>query len=186
MDYDLDTRAGWPDELRVLLADHPRATWRTRGSAMAEFWLAQHDSFRRQCLALQSAANDFRGGRCSAAQFATWLEPQLRAFLGHLAGHHQVEDYHYFPAFRAVDRRLASGFEVLGRDHETIAGALDEIVSRANELLGATRSGKGADDAARAAAERYIGVGERLFRRLVRHLDDEEDLVIPIMLAGDR
>lgn len=38
-------------------------------------------------------------------------------------------------------------------------------------------------DTAEGAAETYAEVSGTLLRRMLRHLDDEEDLVIPLMLT---
>jgi hypothetical protein len=46
---------------------------------------------------------------------------------------------------------------------------------------------EGDADARRAATRRCADAGERLLKRLVRHLDDEEDLIIPVILdQGER
>jgi iron-sulfur cluster repair protein YtfE (RIC family) len=181
---DIDTRTGWPDGLCILLKAHPRAAWKAHGSAMVDFWLAQHDSFRRQCEALRAAADDFRAARTSPSKLCAVVTPQLHGFLEHLHGHHQVEDHHYFPAFRSAERRLASGFDVLARDHVLIHLSLEEIVGAINAFVTAVHNDAPQNETARQrASERYVDVSERLHKRLLRHLDDEEDLVIPFMLA---
>ena len=178
---DLDSRTGWPAELRVLLDKFPRDTWRSRPSPVAEFWLDKHDWFRHQSTALKSAGDDYREGRSEAMVFASWLAPRLQNFLAHLHGHHQIEDYHYFPAFRAAEARLAPGFDALAADHELLHEGISELVTTVNAFFEALR-GENADDAARHAADRYIACSETTFRRLLRHLGDEEDLIIPVML----
>jgi Hemerythrin HHE cation binding domain len=185
MDSNIDTRSGWPTELRVLLEQHPRSVWRTRGSSLTEFWLHQHEHFRHQSAALQAGNDDFRAERIPPDEFCARIAPRLQAFLSHLHGHHQVEDFHYFPSFRAAEQRLARGFDVLASDHELIHTGLGEIVESINALIELVRGG-GEPDAQLRAGERFATVSERLYGRLQRHLDDEEDLVIPVMLAhGD-
>ena len=178
---DIDSRTGWPDELRVLLDRCPRETWRSRPSPVAEFWLDKHDWFRHQCSALKSAGDDYREGRSEAMVFASWVGPRLQNFLGQLHGHHQVEDHHYFPAFRAAEQRLAVGFDALAADHELLHGGISDLVASVNAFFEALR-GENPGDAARHAADRYIACSETMFRRLLRHLSDEEDLIIPVML----
>jgi iron-sulfur cluster repair protein YtfE (RIC family) len=99
--------------------------------------------------------------------------------LWQLEEHHQVEDQHYFPVFRRIEPRLAAGFEVLERDHEALHEALEVIALRANAVLA-----RGNDDpvAFRGALERFVDTQRELGPGLVRHLDDEEDLVIPLLL----
>lgn len=179
---DIDSRTGWPDELKVLLEKYPRDSWRSRPSPVAQFWLDKHDWFRHQSSALKSAGDDYREGRSDPMTFVTWLAPRLQNFIAHLHGHHQVEDYHYFPAFRAAEQRLAPGFDALAADHELLHDGISEIVATVNAFIEAARAGNPANDATRHAADRYLSSSETMFRRLLRHLGDEEDLIIPVML----
>lgn len=178
---DIDSRTGWPDELRVLLEKFPRDSWRSRPSPVAQFWLDKHDWFRHQCSALKSAGDDYREGRSEAMVFASWLAPRLQNFFAHLHGHHQIEDYHYFPAFRAAEERLAPGFDALAADHELLHEGISDVIASVNAFFEALR-GENPSDATRHAADRYIACSEITFRRLLRHLSDEEDLIIPVML----
>lgn len=180
---ELDQRTGWPDELKVLLKRYPREMWRSSPSAMAQFWLDKHNAFREQGRILQSVADEFRAGTRGAVDFGTWIAPRLQGYLSALHGHHQIEDFHYFPAFRAAERRLATGFDTLAKDHEQLHADIVHIVETINEFLSTIREDEARDtDAQRRAGERYADAGEVLFRRLGRHLDDEEDLIIPVMI----
>jgi len=184
--HDLDHRTGWPEELRVLLQRHPRETWAEHGSPMAEFWLERHGHLRDHGRVFTTAGDAYRQNRCSPAELIAASAPQLQAFLANLAGHHQIEDLHYFPAFRAADSRLAPGFDVLARDHEQVHGDIVAIVERANQLITAVRDAGEAADRGRREADAYVEACETLIRRLARHLDDEEDLIIPLMLDHGR
>jgi hypothetical protein len=58
------------------------------------------------------------------------------------------------------------------------------VVDSANALL---RSNASDSDARQAATDRYAGSSERLLKSLLRHLDDEEDLIVPVILdRGER
>ncbi len=184
LSLDIDQRTGWPDELKVLLGRYPRATWYESRSPTARFWLEKHDSFRREARDLEAAADDFRAARSAPRDFAIWVAPRLQNFIAHLHGHHQIEDYHYFPAFRAAEPRLARGFETLGRDHETLSADIADVVGAVNALIAAVRE-EAALEAQRQAGQRYADASLRLCARLLRHLDDEEDLIIPVMLDRD-
>jgi Hemerythrin HHE cation binding domain len=186
MDFDshIDARKGWPDELRVLLREHPRDSWRTNASPLARFWIDKHRHFRHQATTLQAATDAYREARMTAAQYGAWLAPRLQGFIAELHGHHQIEGFHYFPAFRAADPRLTTGFDVLAADHELLHAGMLALIEAANGFLATLRTDPSVDaDAARHAADRYIDASELLYRRLARHLDDEEDLIIPLMLA---
>ncbi len=184
---DLDSRDGWPDELRVLLKQYPRETWRSSPSQMARFWLDKHDAFREQGRLLGFAGEEFRAGTRGAVDFGAWIAPRLQAYLSALHGHHQIEDFHYFPAFRAAEQRLATGFDALARDHEQLHAGIVEIVETVNAFLTTIREsesggGSATTDAQRRAGERYADTADALLERLERHLDDEEDLIIPVMI----
>jgi iron-sulfur cluster repair protein YtfE (RIC family) len=180
-DIPLDSRVGWPADLRVLIDRYPREVWGTHENlgAMARFWLERHDMFREVGDALRHATTAFREGTASAADFRAWFPPRLQFFLQQLNSHHQVEDLHYFPVFQAAEQRLAHGFEVLETDHEVIHAQIVATVESANAFL---RAATNDPEALRTAGDHYAGTSSGLLRLLTRHLGDEEDLIIPLIL----
>lgn len=183
---DLQSRLGWPPELRVLLERYPREVWTGHANLdeIAQFWLDRHASFRQLGAALSKATGDFREGLLQPEEFRRFFAPRLQFFLESLEGHHQIEDFQYFPVFRAAETRLVKGFDVLEGDHEAIHAVILRTVDSANDLLGAM---EGDADRRRAATDRYAESGQRLLNFLVRHLDDEEDLIVPVILdQGER
>jgi hypothetical protein len=182
----LDTRTGWPQDLRVLVDQYPREVWPGHANLgeMARFWLQRHDGFRQLGRALQTATGDFRSGLITPRDFQNWFAPRLQHFLGQLHEHHNVEDFHYFPLFRAAEERLARGFDVLENDHEVIHAAILATVESANGLLQSLEKDA---DAQRFAGDGYAEVSDRLLKQLLQHLGDEEDLIIPVILdRGER
>ncbi len=151
---------------------------------MAQFWLEKHDSFRRLAAELEAAAADHRAERSTPRELSIWAAPRLQHFIAYLHGHHQIEDYHYFPAFQAAEPRLARGFETLGRDHETLAADIADVAGAIDALVGAVRV-QAAAEVQRLSGLRYAEASLRLCARLLRHLDDEEDLIIPLMIDRD-
>jgi hypothetical protein len=119
--------------------------------------------------------------------FRAWFPSRLRFFLQQLNAHHQVEDLHYFPVFQAAEARLARGFDVLEGDHHTIHQSIDRAVETANAFLRTAVNDRGP---LLAAADTYAAASDALLRQLRRHLGDEEDLIIPLILdrseAGPR
>lgn len=183
INLNIDQRQGWPEALRVLLKDYPRDSWRSHRLPITEFWLDKHNYFRHQCAALESAASDYREQRSAPAEFGAMAIPRLQGFLGALHGHHQIEDYHYFPSFRAAEPRLAPGFDVLADDHELLHQGIVDIVETANQFISTIREGASSNmDTQRHAGDRFVNTATIVYRRLLRHLDDEEDLIIPLML----
>jgi hypothetical protein len=176
---DLNHRTGWPADLRLFIERYPRAVWPGHANLgqTARFWLDRHDMFRELGGALGSATTQFREGRVALAEFRPWFAPRLQFFLSQLEVHHQVEDLSYFPLFRAAEPRLVRGFEVLEHDHEIIHEVIARLAAAANSFLGTAEP-----DALRASADRYSLVADELLSGLVRHLADEEDLIIPLIL----
>ena len=177
---ELDIRTGWPHDLRVLLEQYPREVWPGHANLgqMAQFWLQRHDGFRELGRALQTATADFRGGLITPRDFQGWFATRLQFFLSQLHEHHQVEDYHYFPVFRAAEARLAAGFDGLENDHEAIHAAIMRTVESANGFL----QSLGDADKQRFAGDAYADVSDKLLKQLLQHLGDEEDLIVPVIL----
>ena len=180
MDLSLETRAGLPDALRVLLADHPREAWEADPGfhGLVSMWLDRHLLFRR-LLALMRADAE--------ALLDRSIDPQawgLRAsrlgsrFVGDLHGHHQIEDDHYFPLLMARDARLEQGFAILEADHKALDLHLERFVEDANGALRALEEA----DALRTGAGRFHEGLRRLESFLDRHLTDEEELIVPVIL----
>lgn len=182
----LETRLGLPDDLRFLVAKYPRDSWTGHRNVhgMASMWLQRHDMFRELGGILTGSIADYREGRSDARGFAQFFAPRLNFFLGQLDGHHNIEDRHYFPIFAKVETRLKRGFDILDADHHLIHDALEMNAQAANGFLQAL---SGDADAQRYAADAYADQNTRLVAMLARHLDDEEDLIIPLILEkGDR
>jgi hemerythrin-like domain-containing protein len=181
VDLSLATRSGLSDDLKVLLARYPREVWDSHANLgeMATFWLSRHAMFRELGTTLDEAAERFRSHAIDAEQFAGFFAPRLQFFLQQLHAHHHIEDHHYFPIFRSADTRLVRGFEMLEGDHDALAASIQHSIASANHFLGAL-NGVPAD--VQPAAEAYIQSGAILLRGLIRHLDDEEDLIVPLIL----
>lgn len=177
MESNIDQRATWPLELRVLFDRHPRDTWNLDRSSHAGFWLEIHDGFRHEIGGLDAAGEDFWRGRVGAPQLAAIGAPRLRGLIAHLRGHHEIEDFHYFPVFREQEPRLARGFDTLTADHVALQRDIDAALAALRELLVAAEL-----PSAQHAAERFIQANAQLGRRVKRHLVDEEDLVVPLLL----
>ena len=91
--------------------------------------------------------------------------------LNELHMHHQVEDFHYFPKLSGLAPEIGHGFDLLEADHQLIDPMLHDLARAMNGVL----QGQGAVTALEAELVRF----ERL---LERHLTDEEDLVVPVIL----
>lgn len=142
-------------------------------------WLGRHDMFRELGSALSARTDAFREGKGGDARaFIGWLAPRFNFFLGELHGHHSIEDHHYFPVFRAADARLARGFDILDADHVMIDRFIHELAEAGMALDRAIASRGPTDAESERLTQRFIAT----LGALTRHLDDEEDLIVPLIL----
>ena len=179
----LDTRAGLPDALRVLLAEYPREAWaRDPGfSPLIRFWLDRHMMFRKLSERMADDARAALEGRSDPRAHAAALARFGGMFAQELHGHHHIEDAHYFPVLARHDARLERGFTLLDADHHALDGHLQAFVTRANAVLQAEARAR--HDATAAFLDGLEGFAPLL----ERHLTDEEDLVVPVLLKhGER
>ena len=181
----LAARDGITDDIAYLRAAYPKGDWarHVNFGQLCDFWLHVHQSLRTEGAAVERIIADFREGRLDAHAFPHRFVPALNQFLGHLDGHHRIEDSIYVPKFRALDPRMARGFDLLEADHPAIHDVVETRVGCARGVLDClwqpNRDAHAADTHADHAAT--------LTRLLLRHLADEEDLVIPAMLEhGER
>ena len=95
--------------------------------------------------------------------------------VGELHGHHNIEDAHYFQVLAKKDTRIARGFEILDRDHH----ALDEILHR---YIEAANTAINADLKSTREIGTFLEETRSLEQLLSRHLINEEELVVPVIL----
>ena len=81
--------------------------------------------------------------------------------------------------------KLQKGIDILDNDHGVIHGAIYSLGTASRELIAAL-SGEvsGRDGDAPRVADRLAGEIEGFDRTLLRHLEDEEDLIIPLHLGA--
>lgn len=177
---DLETRTGLPDALRVLLEDYPRDLWQSHRNfdGLTRFWLERHLMFRQVLTELQDETRTFLDRNTDPRAFGGRTAQMAGFLINQLHGHHQIEDHHYFPKLSAAEKRLELGFEILDGDHHALDAHLHDLTEVTNTLLRAINAGSDATDPA-GALEARLGGFERF---LDRHLTDEEELVVPVIL----
>jgi hypothetical protein len=185
----VDVRNGLPDALLALLLKYPRDQWANDASlhGLAEGWLQRHNLFRELSVQSGGMTADLRDGRTSPTTFLPLFQRRMGLLLGELDMHHRVEDDYYFPTFAAAAPKLQKGFDILDNDHGVIHRAMYSLGTTSRELIAAL-SGEvaGRDGDAPRVAERLAGEIEGFDRTLLRHLEDEEDLIIPLILERTR
>lgn len=173
--YALTARDGLPEALTLLRASFPRDAWRDHKNfgEMVQFWMDRHAMFRRLLGTLNADAQARAGGTLSPEAHAPRLSRFGGLFLQELHMHHMVEDQHYFPQLVGLAPELDRGFALLESDHGAIDPMLEDMAQHMNGVLsGGAEAG--------ALVERL----ERFERLLNRHLTDEEDLVVPVILKS--
>lgn len=178
-DLPLADREGLPEALRVLLAEMPREGWQSHAGfdGLAAFWLDRHLGFRRVMGLLRTDAVALVEARIDPQDWGRRLVRMGSGFLGDLVGHHQIEDQAYFPQLAAMEPRIARGFAMLDRDHRDLHALIDRFAAGANHALA-----QNGDAPRREAAATFLADLTGFERMLARHLTDEEDLIVPVVL----
>jgi iron-sulfur cluster repair protein YtfE (RIC family) len=179
-DLTLGRRTGLPDALRVLVEQYSREAWEAHPNftALTRFWLDRHLGFRRMQGVLTVETRGFLDRDRDPQAYAGGLARLAGMLLNELHGHHAIEDHHYFPLLRDLDPRLTAGFDLLDADHQVLDGAIHALATSTNRVLGALFDGQPGDLAA-AGLDTELAAFARL---LDRHLLDEEELVVPVIL----
>ena len=173
-------RRALPDALRVLIEEIPRETWEAHPhfGGIVQFWLERHLMFRDLLGRLHADTESLIDRRITAEAYAPVLSRMGGMFLDELHGHHHVEDAHYFPKLVKLDARVERAFDILDADHKALDGLLSRFAEGANGVLRAR------DDGAREAAAGFGDELETLAGFLDRHLVDEEEIIVPVILKS--
>ena len=181
-DLSIDTRQGLPEHLRVLADLYPREMWRGHANfnELTSFWLERHLMFRQ---ILDKVIADTQGALDGVQpRYGAELSRYTGFFLEQLHGHHNIEDVHYFPQFQAFDPRLGQAFEMLDADHHALHHHLDVLAQDTNLVLRATQD----HAATRDPLARLLTTQEAFKTFLNRHLMDEEEVIVPVILEYGR
>jgi len=183
-DLALAKRQGLPDALRVLLAEYPRDLWESDPGfdGLIRFWLDRHMMFRRIVTDMLGDARRLVDARLDPDQYAARLSRYGGMFVNGLHEHHTIEDTHYFPKLATKDARIEGGFAILDKDHHDIDAHLNAFVTRANGILNLRDTPQNMRNLVGQFEVQMI----ELERLLNRHLNDEEELIVPVILKfGD-
>ena len=184
---EISLREGLPEHLRKLSKHYPREVWEKHSNfnELTQFWLSRHVMFRELIERLQqdseaiidSAGNNASNNEAQIKHKQT-LSRLTGFMLSQLHEHHNIEDHHYFPLLIPFDADLRNGFDILDKDHQVLDKNIHDLAGKTNELLSALQTGQ----AVQQTAEQLL-ISQRTFDNFLhRHLTDEEELVIPIIL----
>jgi iron-sulfur cluster repair protein YtfE (RIC family) len=133
--------------------------------------------FRKVMGQLREGAEGYLDGAKDPMRYAAETQRLAGFFLNQLHGHHQIEDQQYFPMLAAHDAKLVEGFDLLDSDHLALDGHIYSLAERTNAMLHVAGQAGMRD----RAGELHTALSQfHVF--LNRHLEDEEDLVVPVIL----
>lgn len=173
----LADRDALPEPLAILLAEYPREGWAAHPefSGLVQFWLERHLMFRKLLARLRTDAEAAMDGSRDAMGYLAGLSRFGGMFVGDLHMHHTIEDTQFFPVLSQREARIAAGFEMLDADHH----ALDRYLNRFTDAANAVITGRVVTVDKVAPVLATIADLERL---IDRHLTDEEELIVPVIL----
>lgn len=85
----------------------------------------------------------------------------------------------YFPELSAADARFDKGLAILEEDHQCLNGMLEKLTLKANRVIKLMQLD---EKSAYDEAGELLPITESVEALLTRHLTDEEDLAVPIIL----
>lgn len=170
-----------PPQMRRLFRDYPREIWEAHPGFREKTrnWLGAHQMFRRLAALVRSDTERFLDRTMDPEEFSDRLWRSGGRLVGNLHGHHGWEDYSYFPELSAADQRFEAGLEILEKDHETMNEVLDQFTRSANRVINLIQLDK---TQPRREAGHLHDLSMTIEAFLDRHLSDEEELAVPIIL----
>lgn len=179
-DQSLETRLHLPEHLRLLSAEFPRVRWPelSQMGQLTKFWLERHLMFREILTHLDTDAKAFINKDLSHEQYGPRLYRLASMFVGQLHEHHHVEDSHYFPLLTKLDPRMEASFDLLETDHSDIDGLLNAFTEKTNAVLMGLKNGK----PDMSDVGEFHSAATRFENLLDRHLLDEEEIIVPVLL----
>lgn len=168
----LGVREGLPDAWQVLAREFPKTSWQSHPNfgQMVEFWLQRHAMFRQLLDVLETDVQAVMEKQIDPEGYARRLARFGGMLLSNLHEHHHIEDDHYFPKLVKLDPRLEQGFALLDADHHAMDGLLQDMANGANAVLQGGEQGV------------FAGQLDAFGRMLNRHLIDEEEIIVPVIL----
>lgn len=177
----LASRQALPLNMALLLRDYPREAWpdHPNFARSVQNWMGAHQMFRQLGEVSRGETEKYLDGNSAADDFAGRLSVYGNLLVRNLHGHHSWEDRAFFPELAAADPRFEHGLDMLEADHHALDDVLDRFTNTTNRVIKLVQM----DEAqARNEAGDVLKLATDIEGYLARHLADEEDLVVPIIL----
>jgi len=170
-----------PEEMRFLLDKYPRDKWDAHPGfhEKTRHWLGAHQMFRRVSERVRLDTEAVLNKELALGDYVGRLSYFGGNLVANLHGHHGWEDHSYFPELSAADPRFDEGLDLLEQDHADLDKVLDDITREANRVIKLATL----DEAqSLEEANEVLPAAEAIEAFLNRHLSDEEELAVPIIL----
>ncbi|WP_342077177.1 hemerythrin domain-containing protein [Yoonia sp. SS1-5] len=170
-----------PAEMQSLLQQYPRDAWGDHPGFREKTrqWLGAHRMFRHLSATIGKDTALYLDREIDPQDYAGRLSVRGNALVGNLHGHHHWEDHAYFPELSAADPRFDAGLEILEKDHAALDIVLDHFTRSANRTIKLIQLD---ESAARDEVGKLHNASTTIDAFLDRHLGDEEELAVPIIL----
>lgn len=185
-DYDLQQnhvalRNGLPTEIRETLLESTRSEWlhHPRISGKAGFFMSIHRNLLDGAAQLKQALEqllDTPDSEVTDRMKGINLLPFSEQLIGFAHHHHEIEDHAYFPQFARLYPQLNRGLALLDGDHKVLDAALEDT-QKAIRNLGIIKPERDRMAALFKGAEALNSI-------LDRHIWDEEEVIIPVLLKN--
>lgn len=178
----LGKRNGLPDNLRELLKKYPRDTWGDDilNGNWVGYWLGRHSVFKEISLAINQSLQKILDNNISINKFLNDYVQLMNLMLKNLNSHHTVEDNYIFPKFSQKIEKFSYGLDLLENDHHLIHSCIDNVILEGNSLIKTINNNKTLD--IKKVVGSYKVVNDEFNKLLMAHLNDEEDLLIPLVV----
>lgn len=174
---DLIIRSKLPEDMQVFVREFPRAMWEAQTGPFTAIYLERHHLFRKMINGMIRDSEAFLNDDFDPLLYRKSISRLGTMLLSELQTHDQLEHDHYFPVIEGLDPRTARSFDMLEKDHDVMHDVLDRFQHLGNTTIaaldGETRFQK---------ADMFLTSLRSTERLILRHLDDEEDIIVPIML----
>lgn len=159
----------WPPQR---WAEHPGYV------GLASHWQDIHRAMVHNLGIVESSLRTLAEDRLADAdrmRLAGQIGSAVRQSVDHLHGHHRLEDHSMFPQLLRAAPSLARPLNLLEADHIVLNALLGPFEHALARLPAADAPASAWDEVAKA--------GERVARVARRHIEDEEEIVIPVVLG---
>ena len=178
----LGERNGLPKDLQELLEKFPRESWGedVLNGNWVGYWLGRHSLFRKITFSINSIIEKTLDNKMSSEDFIHQYSQHMSLMLKNLDSHHLVEDNYIFPRFYDKSQKFIYGLDLLENDHHLIHNSIDNMIFVGNKLIKSVSSNSNYD--IKDSLGKYKIISDNFNELLTSHLNDEEDLLIPLVI----